>query len=528
MQQEVFVMKKSYRPFLIAGAVLGLMAGALSVHAAAMASFGSGEIQEGSKVMPYRLYDPTENGYTLDEYPLVLFLHGEDAMGDDNNRQLTADVGASFWADKVRQDHNPAYVLAPQISDADWTDDTVLVKALLDDIVSQNPIDTSRIYIVGLSSGSTGAWKMLLDYPEIFAGAIPVAGGAPEEYFGTDAFEALAYMPTWPFHAADDDVVSVQATRDTVAALKAAGNDACQYEEFSPGSVVPAHEVWTPAFIDVGTAYNWLMMQDRERTADNTTSAIMTFAHEKMGENLYRVNDYYLGNIWVIDAGNQVVLIDTGMGGFGQADLYAYIRDNVIADPEAEFNIIVTHNHGDHTMGIPSVANSGKLNKVYVNENDAKGVVNTVSRSGASIEDNLVYVKEGDVVTVNDAEFYIVDAPAHTPGSICVFYDDAVFTGDSIGSGYLWMFSYVDEIIPSAQHLVDVMEERNINKVYTGHFENYETFDIEYVKNIVACGQGIVDQTIPYGIYTRRLGAVAHYGNASIYFNLYQVNTPEE
>lgn len=512
--------RRSIYPLILAGAIACL---AMPVAAA---DFSAGEFEADGATLQYRLYDPSGSG--KEEYPLVLFLHGEDGMGEDNEAQLTADVGAEYWADEIRQGANESYVLAPQINDADWTDDTDTVKALLDQVVAENAVDESRIYVVGLSSGGTGAWKLLLDYPEVFAGAIPVCGEVPAEYYETDAFDALVNMPIWAFHAADDDVVPESGTANAIAALQAAGSRATQYEVFSPGSVSPAHEVWYPAFIDVGTCYNFLMIQDRDRTEGNTKDPSMLFSHQDFTDVLTRVNDYYLGSIWVIDGGDQVVLIDTGMGGFGQADLYAYIRDNVIDNPDAEFNIVVTHSHGDHTLGIPSVANSGKLNKVYINPNDAKTVMNDVSRFGADIADNVEYVEEGSVIDINDIHLEVIDTPAHTPGSICIFYDDAVFTGDSIGSGYLWMFSYVDEVIPSAQHLVDEMEARGINKVYTGHFETINIFDIDYVKNIVACAQGIVDQTIPYGIYTRRLGAVATVGNASIFFNLYQTVTPEE
>lgn len=257
--------------------------------------------------------------------------------------QLTADVGANFWIDPVRQDVNPSYVLAPQCQDEDWTDDTDVVKQMLDDVVAEAKVDTDRIYVVGLSSGATEAWKLLLDYPDIFAGALPICGQVPAEYYDMEgAFETLA------------------------------GSNCAKYEDFTPGSVTPSHAVWEPAFLGVGTAYNWLMMQTRER---NALDPSMQFASKKMSDQITRVNDYELGNIWVIDdGGDQVMMIDTAMGGYGEADLYAYLKENVFSNPDAEITVAFTHNHGDHTYGLPSLLASGKVKKIYINANDLPGL----------------------------------------------------------------------------------------------------------------------------------------------------------
>jgi glyoxylase-like metal-dependent hydrolase (beta-lactamase superfamily II)/poly(3-hydroxybutyrate) depolymerase len=525
-------MKKTMKLALAVSTAMVLASGTyVFAEEADTSVFDYGEATVGEDSIQYRLYDPSENGYTEDSYPLVLFLHGEDATGDDNEAQLTEDVGASFWADSIRQNANPSYVLAPQNTEDDWTSEetTALVKQALDDVIANGNVDENRIYVVGLSSGATESWKLLLEYPEVFAAAIPCAGEVPEEYYEQDdAFAALANTPIWIFHASDDDVVPEAETEKAIQALKDAGNNAIQYDEFSPGSVTPAHEVWTPAFIGAGTSYNWLFEQSLERTENGTIDPSMTFSSEKFSDVLTRVNDYYLGNIWVIDGGDQAAVIDTGMGGFGQADLYEYIRDNVLSNKDATIDVFITHQHGDHTLGLPSIIASGKLGNIYIGAQDVEGVESTMSSFGYDISEYVQAVAEGDVITVGDQSFEILDTPAHTVGSLCIFWDDAVFTGDSIGSGYLWMFSYVDEVIPSAQHLVDEMEARGINKIYTGHFENYETFTVDYAKDILACAQGICDGTIPYGIYTRRVGAVATVNSGSIYFDLDMINTPEE
>ena len=65
--------------------------------------FESGTAEVDGDGMQYRLYDPQENGYEEESYPLVLFLHGEDGVGTDNEKQLTANAGATVFVEMADQ-----------------------------------------------------------------------------------------------------------------------------------------------------------------------------------------------------------------------------------------------------------------------------------------------------------------------------------------------------------------------------------------------------------------------------------------
>ncbi|MCI7813194.1 MAG: MBL fold metallo-hydrolase, partial [Robinsoniella sp.] len=420
---------KFLKPTLISSLVICCMApaftsGAADAEATDLSVFESGEVSIDDKSMSYRLYDPSENGYDAESYPLVLFLHGEDGVGTDNEAQLTANEGATLWVDLA--DQNPAYVLAPQCQEEDWTgDDTIaLVKQALDEVIAGNKVDTDRIYVQGMSMGGTGTWKMLLEYPDVFAAAIPICGQVPEEYYeNPDAFKALANMPIWAFHTADDDVIPAEETAKAVQALKDAGSNCIKYEEYSAGSITPPHEIWNRVY-EIGTPYNWLMIQSRARTNDNTLDPSMLFSKKVISDTITRVCDYELGQIYVIENEGGVLLIDTGMGGFGAADLYTYIHDEVLKNKDAEFDLILTHNHVDHVLGIPSLFNSGKLKHVYLHEADKDGLITWMDKMSVDLGDSVGFIEEGDVITVGDETLDVVEVPGHTPGSIVFFYND--------------------------------------------------------------------------------------------------------
>ncbi len=58
---------------------------------------------------------------------------------------------------------------------SDGTQMTAIIKSLIDNLVSSGKCDPSQIYIFGDSMGGSGIWRMLNDYPTLFAAAMPIA-----------------------------------------------------------------------------------------------------------------------------------------------------------------------------------------------------------------------------------------------------------------------------------------------------------------------------------------------------------------
>ena len=90
------------------------------------------------------------------------------------------------------------------------------------------------------------------------------------------------------------------------------------------------------------------------------------------------------------------------MGGSGAADLYAYLRENVLTNPDAELDILLTHKHGDHILGIPSLLKSGKVRRTYIHPDDQEGLLSSMQKFfGLTAEDlKLVNIVDGDTVRI--------------------------------------------------------------------------------------------------------------------------------
>ena len=218
-------------------------------------------------VLPYRILAPAELKAGT-KYPLVIVLHGAGERGTDNRNQL-AHGGALFLEAKNRGTY-PAFVVFPQCPEdkrwveVDWGDPTphqqpkepsvpmALLLDLIPSLITSLPVDSSRVYVMGLSMGGFGTWDIVARRPHGFAAAVPICGGADDS-----TAPLLARLPVWAFHGDQDTTVKVGRTRSMIAALKLAGGTP-KYSEL-PGV---QHNAWAAAFAEPGLL-PWMFAQKR-------------------------------------------------------------------------------------------------------------------------------------------------------------------------------------------------------------------------------------------------------------------------
>ena len=157
-------------------------------------------------------YDPDKEG----GYPTILFLHGAGERGDN------LDVLTAWGPPKIASQKGlPFIVISPQCPKGDWWTSMIYpLKRLLDDSINTYNIDTSRIYLTGLSMGGYGTFALSQVYPEYFAAIAPVCGG------GTPSMVNYKKQPpTWIFHGDEDKIVPVESSQIMADALKASGTE---------------------------------------------------------------------------------------------------------------------------------------------------------------------------------------------------------------------------------------------------------------------------------------------------------------
>lgn len=211
--------------------------------------------------LPYRILYP-ENYDKGKKYPVVLFLHGAGERGSNNESQLVH--GARLFTDSVNRQAYPAIVLFPQCpADGYWASVDVnrntspltlnfnytrsitpalqAVIELTQQVMVKESVDASRIYIAGLSMGGMGTFEAVYHFPDLFAAAVPICGGADVEAYD----KRVLKIPFRVFHGAKDLTVEVKHSRAMVEKLKLLGARV-EYTEYPEAG----HNSWDNAFAE--------------------------------------------------------------------------------------------------------------------------------------------------------------------------------------------------------------------------------------------------------------------------------------
>lgn len=225
-------------------------------------------VNDKGDTLRYRQLFPDAD--TFRKYPLVVFLHGSGERGSDNDAQLKWGV-MNFATDENMKMH-PAFVIAPQCPEkAQWSafsrernsaaatlqptpsKPMELVIGLIRQMIKTAPVDTNRIYITGLSMGGFGTFDAIERYPNLFAAAVPVCGGGD-----ASKAAAVAHLPIWIFHGAEDPSVSPLYALEMFTALTKAGAHPAltQYPE-------TGHFSWIAAYSDP-LMMEWLFRQRKK------------------------------------------------------------------------------------------------------------------------------------------------------------------------------------------------------------------------------------------------------------------------
>ena len=288
-------------------------------------------------------------------------------------------------------------------------------------------IDACRIYVTGVSMGGAGTWALLTACPQRIAAAMPICG-----YAAPFAVRAARHVPVWAFHAADDPVVPVTGeyhsphgavgvgTRMAVSSLRSAGNRDVHYTEYPAGYMekewgVHPHGSWTAAYRDAA-ALEWMFSRTRRDR----------YEAEMLCPGVFYIEDFNDDSMYLVEGRDKALLIDTGLG---DGDPLAFAQTLTALPVE----LAVTHAHLDH------MRHSHRFARFYMSKKDLPLLprVQDSFPENTSTAEQVVDIRDGDVIDLGGVAIEVAEVGGHTPGSV-VFIDRAhkcLFT-DALG---LWM-----------------------------------------------------------------------------------------
>ena len=136
--------------------------------------------------------------------------------------------------------------------------------------------------------------------------------------------------------------------------------------------------------------------------------------------------------------------------------------------------IINTHGHGDHIganafFSVPIFIH--KLDKDFLKDPDKN--LSRAFMAGIVSPGAEKLLEEGDTLSLGGLELKVLHTPGHTPGSVSLIMDGAVFTGDALFAGSIGRtdFEYgdQDQLIRSITQKLLTLKDDTI--IYPGHGE---------------------------------------------------------
>lgn len=212
-----------------------------------------------SSKLHYRDYQPKDQSQ---KHPLIIWLHGAGEGGEDNEVHITANRGATaFIDDQVQKIFDDPYILAPQTSSF-WIPESTLTNGSLhgekqtgeliqlieEYIETHSSIDEDRVYIGGASMGGYQVWEIIIERPDLFAAAFPIATAYKVL---ANQMDRIKNVPIWIIHAEEDEVVPFENSKFAFETLKAKGGNPIftQYKDDSKHySNLSIYNVWVLNF----------------------------------------------------------------------------------------------------------------------------------------------------------------------------------------------------------------------------------------------------------------------------------------
>ena len=178
--------------------------------------------------------------------PLVIFLHGASLCGKDLMRVRRYGVLNAIDKGMVI----PAFVLAPQNPGGAWSPSKL--NDLLEWAKANYNVDSTRVYVLGMSLGGYGTLDFVGSYPEKVAAAMALCGGC-----SLKDMSGLGKLPLWIMHGTADRAVGVKESKRVVNYLKDNGIDKLLRFDWLEGG---NHGVLARLFY-LQKTYDWLISQ---------------------------------------------------------------------------------------------------------------------------------------------------------------------------------------------------------------------------------------------------------------------------
>lgn len=137
--------------------------------------------------------------------------------------------------------------------------------------------------------------------------------------------------------------------------------------------------------------------------------------------------------------------------------------------------VLNTHGHADHTCGNRAIlASTGA--ELVVHREDANEILRGLNKAFSMAMGKRpspkahILAKDGDFLKIGQTGLKVIHTPGHTPGSICLYGEGNLFTGDTLFVGAVGRTDLkggsLDTLLASLRKLISLPPE---TRVWPGH-----------------------------------------------------------
>ena len=160
------------------------------------------------------IYTPQDYYYSLENTPVIIFLHGQSLCG--RNLERVRRYGPLDAIVKGRQIE--ALVIVPQNPGGAWNPNKI--NDVLEWTKKHYAMDSTRVYVIGMSLGGYGTLDFAGTYPDKVAAAMALCGGC-----SLKDVSGLGKVPLWIMHGTADRAVPISQSKTVVGQLQKTSND---------------------------------------------------------------------------------------------------------------------------------------------------------------------------------------------------------------------------------------------------------------------------------------------------------------
>ena len=204
----------------------------------------------------------------------------------------------------------------------------------------------------------------------------------------------------------------------------------------------------------------------------------LTTTLNRISNGVYSI-DQGMVRCFLILGTERALLLDTGAG---ECDLPGLIR--TVTD--LPLIVVQTHGDGDHT------ANSGSFPDIYAHPAEFP----VITRFRPELASRLHPVTEGTSFDLGGRILSVIEAPGHTPGSICLLDREnrILFSGDTVSYGPVFLFGSHRDIHAYRETLNKLMDLGGFDTIYPCH--NTCPVSLTTIPALMAAVDGALDGSI--------------------------------